>query len=473
VLAKQLFPAGAAVTVSLGIGFLNAADGSLETWSPIPGALPGGAGTTVATPDGALLVYYPSGEGEPARVIERASGRTWRLGANIHPRPELAAGTRMAVSVRTGEDEQPAIVDFATGAVVEFGTKQHYLAGFQGVTSPDGRRFALQLGTDVILVDIASAELTELAEGIASDGYTHVTALPGALGFTIVPTDTGAPRRWFSWEGYEVDSTLSPGALAPSGRYIASGWSPGGIRATGMGATPAVGAVTIADRSSGRPLVQILGAELSPLEDLAWAVTGEALVVEVAEGYRFMSASGQVITTIADEFHRLNPRPSPTIAGLLGTNAGTIINVARGSTIAPNYADMIWRAAWSTRPGELIVELSTPGKGRDWLVDVLPFDVRTSGIDAPPQIEVGNDTDNCAKLFARPELSASELECMPDGLHGQVTQVDDPATPSKPSSEPPRRVAGIEDASGAVWLHVDMADGASGWARTTDLTWAD
>ncbi len=471
VLIKQTFAAGVPVTAEHGVAFLDAASGALEAWSHLS-AIPGGLGTVHTTPDGALLVSHSGIEGEPPAITERATGRTWRFAINVHPRLELAAGTRIAVGIRNGDLEQPAILDVATGAITPFGTALDYRRGSSGVPSPDGRRFALQLGSEVLLVDAVTAQTTRLAEGVAEDGYTHVRALPGALGFVVVPTEDAGPRRWFSWEGVEVARELPAGAVSPGGKYIAAGWSPGRIKGATMGATPAVGAVTIYDRAGGHPVSQFLGAEPLVFEDLAWSPTGDSLVVQVPEGYRLVTPTGAVMTTIPDSGHYLDPRPSPTIAGLLGTNAGTIINTVRGITIAPAYADKIWRARWSTKPGELVVELSSPGKGRDWPVDVMPFQARTAAIDPAPAVAV-DPSEGCAPLRERPHGDAPQIDCLPRGRQGKVTEVDDPETASKPSAEPPRRYAGIEDASRTVWLHLEMADGATGWAQADQLTWAN
>jgi|GEM_PF-5273191 len=467
VLEKRVFAAGEQVTVRHGAGFLNAADGSLETWSRASGP----AYQVRATPDGALLVVSGTEADGAPWVVARATGQTWKLARGAWPLPEIAHGMVIAVETVAGEQRQLALLDLATGRVTPVGDP--LTSSFHGVVSPDGRRAAIQMGGAVNLVELGTGRLTPLANGIPADGQQRVAPLPGALGFTVLPGEAGGTRRWFSWEGAEIERALPPGAVSPGGRYVAREWSPGRIKAGGMGGYPVVSAVEIVERATGTPLVRFLGASTLPYPELGWSASGDSLVVEVPEGYRVMSAGGSTLAAIADEIHVLAPRPSPTTPGLLGTNRGTIINVPRGVTIAPAYAELPWRAHWSTRPGELIVELSSPGKGRDWPVNVLPFDVRTRNLAAPPQIVAGSETDSCVPLRPRPEAGASEVACVPDGSRGSITAAEDPSPGPKPSAEPVGRYAGVRGPDNVVWLHVQMESGTEGWARADQLGWAE
>jgi hypothetical protein len=103
----------------------------------------------------------------------------------------------------------------------------------------------------------------------------------------------------------------------------------------------------------------------------------------------------------------------------------------------------------------------------------MPFDVRSRDLEGPPEVAVDTDTEECAPLRARPETNAAEVECMPDGLRGRITEADDPSPDPKPSSEPVRRYVGIRERDNTAWLHLEMEDGKSGWARANDLTWAN
>ena len=239
-----------------------------------------------------------------------------------------------------------------------------------------------------------------------------------------------------------------------------------------MGGYPVVGAVTISERQSGKPIVRFLGAEPAWFPDYIWSASGDSLVLEIPEGYRVMPATGPTIATIPDDIHVLSPRPSPTTPGLFGTNRGTIINVARGTTVSPLYAEAPWRAHWSSRPGELIVELSSPGKGRDWQVDAMPFEVRSDRLEKAPMVQFAGE-GGCVPLRSKPEASAPEVRCMTAGFGGEITEADDPSPGPKPSNEPVARYAGVRTTDNITWLHIKVADGATGWARADDLRWAD
>ena len=469
VLRKRTFAAGERVDVGRGIGFLAAENGALETWSAAR-LDETGFDSIQPTPDAALLIYFPPGDDGRPFIIERATGHTWRLGEGIGVLPEAGHGTSLVVTVREGDSVRAGVLNLLTGAVIPFGGEHHYLEGLSGVASSDGRRVAMHLGGTVGLLELATGHLTELARGVDQGEYS-LQALPGALGFTISPHDPSMERRWFSWEGRELDAHLGEGAISPNGKVVARQWSPGGIRAVGVGGFPAISTVTLLARDGGRPLVQFLGASTPTRGAYSWSANSESLVVEVAEGYRLVSAAGQTISAIDDSSHILDPHPSPSISGLLGTNRGTIINTVRNQTIAPLYAQDPWHARWASRPGELIVELSSPGKGRSWPVDVMPFEARTNAIELPPRVVI--DGGGCTELRELPSRASAIVECAPAGLPGLITAVEDPQPPSDPkASDGPRRVvAGVEADDLTIWLHVSLTDGASGWVPSTALDW--
>jgi len=468
VLEKRVFAAGDPVTVTSGIGFLSAETGAIETWSPAD-ASPSSFDAVLHTPDGALLVYYPPGDAPPPLIVERATGKTWQLAPGIHPLVGTGQALRIVVAVREGDRERAAVLNLADGSLQPFGDSRHYLDGAHGIASPDGRHVALHLGNAVSLLDLPSARLNTLATDIDPDEQS-IQALPGALGFVVAPHDPGLPRRWYSWDGVEVDRSLPPGALSPNGTYLASQWSPGPIKASGAGGSPSLAAVTISERRSARPLAQYLGAEAASSGSFAWMANAESLVVQVPAGYLLVGRAGSTIASIPDEIHVLNPRPSPTISGLLGTSRGTIINAIRGTTVSPDYVKPPWRAEWTTRPGELAVRLNTPGKGRAWPVDVMPFEVRTSGISFEPAVAV-QPPAACAEVRQKPSDAAPLVECAPAGVRGAVTVAPDPDPGANAGAGQPRLYAGIE-ISGAVWLHVSLVDGATGWVRGDALAWA-
>ena len=152
----------------------------------------------------------------------------------------------------------------------------------------------------------------------------------------------------------------------------------------------------------------------------------------------------------------------------------TIINAARNQTIAPKYAVEPWFADWTTRPGELAVQLATPGKGRGWQDQVLPFEARPGGSAAIPKamVKAGGD---CVNLRERPEATAPVVRCLPDGSSAAFSPADDPKPDPKTEGQPKEQVAGYLDEfaeAPTVWLHLTTSDGASGWADAKFLGWA-
>lgn len=466
-LERRVFAAGEAVTVSDGIGFVSAADGSLETWS-----WPGGANAYYSmqtTPDGALLVFNELKEGSPTIVVDRASGKAWELSAGLGVMIGMGHGTLfVTVNHRAGQPAGYFIANAADGSLKALAISGE--PGGSGITSPDGRKGALQAGDSVYVIDLASGAVAKLASGLDRDAAL-VQALPGALGFALSQAGS-ATRRWFTWDGTETAGGVPQGAVSPNGRYVATNWNIGRIKAFGMGGYPVVGGVTVVDRQPNLPLSQYLGAGTvgSRFGDAAWTSASDGLVIEVKAGYKLVSPSGQVLATIDDPIHVLNPRPSPTIAGLLGTSRGTIINAARNQTIAPKYAVAPWFADWTTKPGELAVQLATPGKGRGWQDQVLPFEARAGGSNAIPKamVKAGGD---CLNLRERPEAAAPVVRCMADGSSASFSLADDPKPDPKAEGQPRDQVAGYAE-DPTVWLHLTTSDGASGWADAKFLAWA-
>lgn len=461
-LAKRVFAAGESVTVKDGLGFLSAADGSLETWS-----LPTAADSYYyldSTPDAALLVLNEGKEGSPNYVIERASGRTWRLANGLSPLVAAAHGSLLVLSIHQGAADSSAVLNVLDGTLKPLDS---LLPTGNAMTSPDGRKVLVQSSTAVYLVELATARTQKVRDGLVQD-QDNVRALPGALGFSVGRPDQPT-ARWFDWEGAENLGGIGSGEVSPNGKYLATGWSPGPVKAMGMGGYPSVDAVVIYDRKSNVPLAQLLSATAG-----GWTSASDGLLVQVSTGYRLVSPAGQTLSTIDDPIHVLDPRPSPTIAGLLGTNRGTIINTSRNQTVAPKYAVDPWHAGWTTRPGELVVTLATPGKGRSWPDEVLPYETRAAGSRIPPAAVVKTGGD-CLNLREKPDAAAAVLRCLPDGTLANFEAVDDPNPDPKSSGsgETPRKYAGYESTDLTVWLHLKLADGAAGWADAKYLRWAN
>lgn len=467
-LEKRVFAAGDAVTVKDGIGFLSAADGSLETWS-FPGGNDAFYGLQ-STPDGALLIFNAGNEGSPTQIIDRGTGKAWTLSRGGGVVAGAGHGSLLVVTAQAaGGGPGYAIANAADGSVRPLAISGS--SGAFGLTSPDGRKVALQAGDSIYLVDLASAAVAKLASAL-DPNTTTLQALPGALGFAFQQV-SAAGRRWFGWDGTETPGGLPAGAVSPNGKYMAIGMSPGPIKAFGMGGYPAVSSVSVIDRQPAVPVAQYLGAGLvnSRFGDSAWTSASDGLVIEVSAGYKLVSATGQVQASFDDAIHVLNPRPSPTISGLLGTDRGTIINTARNQTIAPKYAVEPWHAEWTTKPGELAVQLATPGKGRSWPDQLLPFEARTGRVATTPQAVVKTGGD-CLQLRERPEASARVVRCLLDGSSAGFTLADDPNPDPKAEGQAKMQYVGYKDSAGTTWLHLSLADGPSGWADAKFLGWA-
>ncbi len=462
-LQRQTFPAGQSVTVNSGIGFLSAETGDLETWSK-PGAGSGEYYGPQASSDGALLLLW--GDESRPHIIERASGATWRLRQDLHPLIEASHGLVLPVRMAGDTRDEMMMLDLATGTATPLGISVDRGAGLAAFASPDGHRLAVHHGQSLSLLDIPAGTAMTLAEGLPE--ATGFQSFPGGLGFAI-QMPAVATRRWFSWQGIELDRALPPGAVSPNGRYFAAWSSPGGIDANAYGGYPSIGSVVVTERAGSRPIIQALSADPLSRPDLAWTAASDSLVVQVREGYRLVSLSGRAGNLIEDDIHVLDPRPSPTIAGLLGTNRGTIINLTRDQTIAPLYAELPWRASWTTRPGELAVELSTPGKGRDWPLEVLPFEL-TENVSQPPRT-VAVTGSSCANLRTEPNQAASAVRCLPPGATAFIELVEESVTDPKSNEHQLKRYAGVEADDLSVWLHARTPAGESGWLEASALRW--
>lgn len=467
VLEKRVFAAGEAVTLSHGIGFLSAADGSLETWS-----FPAGSSSFYpldASPDGAALTFSDGKEGSATLVIDRATGKTWQLPEGASAVHGAGHGPTVLVSFPANGRREFAVFNVIDGTFRMTGIAEKQPG--QAFTAPDGRKAAITSDGRLYLIDLASGQAQVAASGLNPE-RDSAEVLPGALGIALSRAGS-SNREWYGWDGASVPGGLAVGAISPNGKYLAVEWTPGPIKAVGMGGYPAVEALLISDRQPNTLVSQLLSANLAVLSASPWTSASDALVVEVANGYRLLSPAGQVIATIEDPIHVLAPIPSPTIAGLLGTNRGTIVNTARNQTIAPRYAELPWRAHWTTKPGELLVELSTPGKGRSWIEAVLPFEARPGAVHVPPAAVVRAGGD-CLNLREKPDSKAPSLKCMPDGTVADFQPAADPAPDPKTegSGEPTTQYAGFEDANLVVWLHLKLPDGTTGWADSKFLGWA-
>jgi len=461
-LEQRAFAAGEQVTVRHGLGFLSAADGSLETWS-----FPGGDSTfysLIASPDGSLLVFNANQQGSPYIIVERATGRAMQFTGGMQPLRGAAHGPLILVAAASGGRAGIQVANLTTGSLRDTGVTGEPAS--EGLTSPDGRRAALLAGDSLYLFELTTGAVTKLATGINTN-RASIEALPGALGFAL-DRSSEPTRQWFTWEGVEKPGGIGRGAVSPNGKYIAVAWSPGRIESFGEGGYAAVSAVTVVDRQPNAPAAQFLGAGLVgralSASGQAWSGASEALVIEVESGYRLVTPAGQVAAAFDDPAHVLEPKPSPAIAGLLGTSRGTIINTARSQTIAPKYAELPWHAEWTTRPGELAVQLATPGKGRSWPEQVLPFEARPgSAASATPKL-AARAGGACTPLRERPELSAPVAVCLAAGTIASFAPVD------PGPDQGPLPIAGRRDTTGA-WLRL-KADGAEGWALASGFNWA-
>ena len=149
-LEKRVFAAAEAVTVKDGIGFLSAADGSLETWS-----WPGGANAYYSmqtTPDGALLVFNEAKEGAPSIVVDRASGKAWQLSSGLGVMAGMGHGALfVAAQQPAGEPHRYWLANAADGTIKALAVSGD--SSGVGVTSPDGRKGAVQAGDSVYVIE--------------------------------------------------------------------------------------------------------------------------------------------------------------------------------------------------------------------------------------------------------------------------------------------------------------------------------
>src|SRR5690606_28256986 len=232
----------------------------------------------------------------------------------IVPLVETAHGGLIIVGISNDGGFDTAILDLRNQEFRALGVAADEGSAFLGYAAADGRRAIMHAGSTIAVVDMVAN--TAIAIGTTFDaGDYSIELLPGGLGFRVVPVDSDEAARWFSWEGDEVTDSPPPGRPTQNGRYFAEEANFGPIRSTGMGAYAALSYVTVHDRSTGEDVVRYLGASLVPL-GASWNASGDALVVEVPEGYHVVNLEGAIIATIEDPEHWLSPVPSPVINNL-------------------------------------------------------------------------------------------------------------------------------------------------------------
>jgi hypothetical protein len=463
-LTRQVFEAGQLVDVTNAIGFLSAETGSIETWSAGEGLL------VAASRDGGLLLTTDPADVNAAVLVERATGIAHRLAPRITPLVDSAHGGLLIVGIATDGRFDTAILDLRNRTFRPLGIGAAEGSAFAAYAAADGRRAVMHAGTTIAVVDMVAN--TAIAIGTMFDASEFgIVVLPGGLGFRIVSSALEEPARWFGWEGDEVTDNPPPGEPTQNGRYFAEDASFGRIRAFGVGAYPVASWITVHDRSTGEDVVRLLGASLVA-GVASWTASGDALVVEVPEGYLVVDLDGSVVARIDDAIHWLRPVPSPVINSLFGTTLGTIINTSRGTTVEPVYRDgVVLRARWSDRPGELIVTIDQSGKGRDWPEQVMPFEARRAPLESVPRVAVTGG--ECAPVFDGVGLEAAEVACVGSATSGEVITVDNPL--HNPGVDGDRRspVAGVRADDGTVLLSVRFEDGTEGWVDASRLGWKE
>ncbi len=463
-LTRRVYEAGELVDVTNAIGFLSAENGAIETWSAA------GMSYFAASRDGSLLMTVALDDPQVSILIDRATETAYRLAPGIQPLVDSAHGGLLIVGIASNGRFDTAILDLRTRTFRPLGVGAEAGSAFAAFAAADGRRAVMQAGDTIAVVDMVAN--TAFAIGTAFDANSHqIELLPGGLGFRVVSYEDDGESRWFGWDGDEVTDMPPPGEPTQNGRYFAEDTSYGRIRAFGMGGYPVLSYVTVHDRSTGDDTVRLLGASLVPNRP-SWSATGDRLLVEVPEGYLVVDLEGTVVATIEDPEHWLAPIPSPVINNLYGTQQGTIINTSRDERVEPQYRDEVTLSArWSDRPGELIVAISTAGKGRDWPVQVLPFETRQPPFEGEPGVVVAGG--DCARVLLGIGVDGSAVECVAVGTRGEIVEVDDPLYDANTDKEGPFPVAGVRTDDGTVLLSVEFEDGTAGWVDAEDLGWAD
>ena len=462
-LVLRVFEPGELVAVTNTVGFLSAETGVLETWSA-EGNLP-----IAASRDGWLLQTAASAGGA-AILVERATGAAYRLAPGITPLIDSAHAGLVIVGISTGGQVDTAILDLRNGTFRPLGVGAPAGGTFRAHAAEDGRRALLHAGNTIAIVDMVAN--TAIAIGTTFDPERFgILLLPGGLGFRIVSSGEPGEARWYGWDGEEVSGT-PPGRPSQNGRYFAEDVSLGTIKgeAQGIGPYAALSYVIVHDRSSGDDILWLLGASLVQGRE-PWNAGGDAMLVQVPEGYRLVNLEGSVVAAFEAG---VEPFPSPVINGLYGTQLGAIINVSRNSRVEPNYpepAALVSDSRWSDRPGELIVRLFWPtGRESSPPVQALPFEARTPPFNDAPRLMVAGT--GCAPVHDAPSSSAMQLGCAEPGRAAALSEIPDPLY--SPGVDLERRaVIGVELVDGTVWLHVAFEDGPQGWVEASRLGWAN
>lgn len=464
-LTKRVFEVGEPVDVTNAVGFLSAESGAIETWAAA------GTAYIASSRDGALLMTTETSEPMSAYVlVQRESGRAYRLAPGITPLVDSAHGGLLIVGIASNGRFDTAILDLRVREFRPLGVGAEAGSAFAAYAAADGRRAVMQAGDTIAVVDMVANTAFAIGTTFAADAH-QIELLPGGLGFRVTSSVEGEDARWFGWDGEEVTDMPPPGEPTQNGRYFAEEESHGRIRAFGMGGYPALSYVTVHDRSTGDDVVRLLGAGLVGGRP-SWSASGDSLVIEVPSGYVVVNLDGEVLAEIEDPEHWFAPAPSPVINNLYGTQRGTIINTTRGVSVEPEYRDDVTLAArWSDRPGELIVAIAQAGKGRDWPVQVLPFDVRMPPFDGAPGVAVAEG--ECALAMDGVGPDAAEVGCVEPGTGGVIREVDDPLYDPNRDKEGPFPVVGARADDGTVLLSVAFEDGTAGWVDGSRLTWAE
>jgi hypothetical protein len=453
---------GDLLDVQQAIAFQSARDGSIEVWSFVRPFNPNSGPYFQPSRDGRLF-FLQTGQGPDARrfLIRRDTGEAFEVSGGWVPDISVGSGNRIGAWQGT-DGARFGLLDVSTQSFIPTDIDRTTLRESSRLSSPDGRMFVVGDGSEFRLVDMATGK-----GKVIKDGLSAYRAVPGAdlQTFTLIAQGPGASFT-FDWQGNPA--TTKPDMRFAGALLTARPESPGQIVISGLGAYPAVEAVTLLDSKSGEPRARLLGATF-----VAWSADGSALMVTEGQNESLiLEPSGKELLRVPGGSFLDRPTSfSPTSPDLVVTNRG-IVNFHSGVgwtfSIAPQ---MLASGSWLGNGNEAIFSLGVPG-GKDGGVPVQLFPYRYQPAPFDPVLALRvNAGSDCLNLRAGPGADSAVVACLPSG-----TGLDfDPVLLSpRGDKEPAQPFVGQRDAGfDKTWLHVRAPGGQTGWASAEFLDWAD
>jgi hypothetical protein len=292
--------------------------------------------------------------------------------------------------------------------------------------------------------------------------------------------------RLLSLDGrIEAEFAMDPDSgadFSPDGRLVALSDS-SLVETQGEGATVWRSTV-VADARTGRPLFRVQGAWPGSgvrLQGSRWLADSSGFVVMTAGdpadpgangepkrfGYQVVSRDGTGARWLpfSSDVRYAAPVPSPVAATVFAIGRNAVVDLSNGKRAGVTFAEdqtSDFFGPWGSEGKEIRFTSPLLGHGISF-----PMLISSLRIEKPPFHDdfsfVVARTGSCLNLHEKPSRTATTNGCVPDG-----TLVARTVVPLENTSQPLGAIVEGPDR----WVHVQAADGNSGWASANYLDWA-